>query len=46
MMGDLTVSHKRYTNVVKMMDFLGVKIEKLGTAETKLWQKYYEPHER
>ena len=47
-MGDLTVPHKRYGNIAKLLRYLGVSVDKLGKAEAGIWDKFTEPgpHEK
>lgn len=39
-MGDLTVSHKKYTNIANLLKYFGVNIEHLGKKHQRIWDTY------
>lgn len=47
-MGDIAIPTKSYTNVQKLLNFLGIKLERLGTKDSTLWNQHVEPtsHEK
>ena len=42
-MGDLGVPTKSYSNIHKLLKYLGIGIEKLGTKDMSLWNKFFKP---
>ena len=41
-MGDITVPAKSYRNIQKLLQHLGISVEKMG-RKANLWNKYSEP---
>ena len=42
-MGDLTLPHKRYQNIHGLLEFLGIRVEKLNKRQIEVWQQISDP---
>ena len=42
-MGDIIIPTKTYTNVQKLLKFMGINLERMGTKEETLWNQHTEP---
>ena len=42
-MGDVGIPTKSYTHIEKLLKYLGINIERIGTKKLTLWNKHFSP---